>query len=149
MRSSKTVLRRWRAWTLSKLLPHFWPSSRGEHLHRNCAGVEGAHTAISSTCEEVQLAVTIVCGISCRGDFIVQLDSRNPTSVFQLLQEACLHMGRLSHSIMQGKTTAAKPSHHHLHQRFVYSRFMWGECEYMSQCVKYVQCSTFPKIKIP
>ena len=71
-----------------------------------------------------------MCGISCRGDFEVQFDSNNSTSAFQLLQEACLQMCRISHSIMQEKkTSAAKQSELHLYQRFVYGRFMWGKCE--------------------
>ena len=91
-------------------------------------GDESTHTVISSTCEEVQLAVIIVCGISCRHDFDVQFGSKNSTSVFQLLQGACLQMGRLSHNMWR-KATGAKQSQQQLYQRFVYSRFMWGECE--------------------
>lgn len=110
MCSSEAALRRWRAWILSSLPSPSWTSCRGEHLHRNCAGVEGT--------QKVQIAFIIACGISCRGNFCVQFDSGNPTSVFQLLQEACLQMGKISHSNMQ-KASA-------LYQRFVYSRFMWG-----------------------
>ena len=92
-----------------------------------------AHTAISCTCEEVQITFIIVCGISCRGDFYVYFDGNNSTSAFQLLQEACFQMCRISHSGMQRKkTSAAKQSEQHLYQRFVYSRFMWGKCEWMN-----------------
>ena len=114
MCSSETALRRWRAWTLSSLPLPSWASFRGEHLHRNCAGVEGT--------QKVQIAFIIVCGISCRCNFCVQFDSGNPTSVFQLLQEACLQMGKISHSNMR----KASASRLHFYQRFVYSRFMWG-----------------------
>ena len=94
----------------------------------SCAGVEATHTAISSTWEEVQITVIIVCGIFCRHDFDVQFDSKNSTSVFELLQEACLQMSKISHD-MRRKATGAKQSQQQLYQRFVYSRFMWGECE--------------------
>ena len=123
--SSEIVLRRWRTWIHNMLPPPSWASSRGEHLDEF-----STHTAISSTCEEVQIAFIIVCGISCRGDFDVwQFDGNNSTSTFQLLQEACFQMGRLSFNIMQKKTSAAKQSEQHLYQRFVYSRFMWSKCE--------------------
>ena len=124
MCSSEIVLRRWRIWTHNELPPPSWASSRGEHLHEL-----STHTAISSTCEEVQIAFILMCGISCRGDFEVQFDSNNSTSAFQLLQEACFHMSRFSHNIMLKKASAAKQSEQQRYQRFVYSRFMWGKCE--------------------
>ena len=76
------------------------------------------YSVIPSTCEEVQIKFIIVCGISCRGDFGVQFDSNNFTSAFQLLQEACIHMNRFSHDIMQKKVAnASKQSEHGIMQK--------------------------------
>ena len=61
-----------------------------------------------------------------RHDFDVQFDSDIPTSVFNLLQQACFQMAKTSYRIWQKEGSATKPSQHH--QRFVYSRFMWGQC---------------------
>ena len=130
MCSSEIVLRRWRTWIHNKLLPPSWASSRGEHLHRSLQKLKVLiYTVIPLTCEEVQIKFIIVCGISCRGDFSVQFDSNNSTNAFQLLQETCIHMSRFSY-IMQKKASAAKQSEQQLYQRFVYSRFMWGKCEW-------------------
>jgi len=130
MCSSKIVLRKWRIWTHNKLPPPSWASSRGEHLDKSLQKLKALIVQIFSTCEEDQITFILVCGISCRGDFDVQFDSNNSTSAFQLLQEACIHMSRFSHNIMQKKkTSAAKQSEQQCYQRFVYSRFMWGKCE--------------------
>ena len=60
-----------------------------------------------------------------RCDFKVEFDSDNPTSVFHLLQQACIEMGRISYSIWQKASAAKSPQHY---QKLVYDRFMWGEC---------------------
>ena len=71
--------------------------------------------------------------LSCRCDFTVQFGSSDPTSVFQLLQQACLQMISISHSIHQKETNPTKSPQPYLYHKFVYNRFMWGEC--MSVCV--------------
>ena len=63
---------------------------------------------------------------SCRRDFQVPFDGETLTSVFSLLQQACLEMAKISHNIHQRETSADKPSHL-IYQKFVYNRFMWGE----------------------
>ena len=67
-----------------------------------------------------------MCMLLYRCDFGVQFESEGPTSVFYLLQEACTQMAWISYNTWQKKTSAAKPPQNH--QKFVYSRFMWGEC---------------------
>lgn len=51
-------------------------------------------------------------------------DSETPTSVFQLLQDACIEMARISSQFWRKKASVSKPYHQ---KKFVYSRFMWGE----------------------
>ena len=59
-----------------------------------------------------------------RHNFAVQFGSENPTGVFQLLQQACLEMIKISYHVhMKGSGVCGR----HVYQGFVYSRFMWGE----------------------
>ena len=81
----------------------------------------------------------LLCLIWClvflyRKDFTLQFNSENvaSTSVFYLLQCTCLSMARRSHSIYQEKAKQRQ----HLYHKFVYNRFMWGECV----CVSVLLC---------
>ena len=64
---------------------------------------------------------------TCRQDFYVEFTGESPNSVFQLLQDACIHMCRLSSHIIQKKASAAKSNASQYYQRLVYACFMWGE----------------------
>ena len=63
-----------------------------------------------------------------RRDFQVPFEGEATTSVFCLLQQACLEMAKISHIIRRRETSAGRPSHLRIYQKFVYNRFMWGEC---------------------
>ena len=64
----------------------------------------------------------------CRRDFPVPFVGETPTSVFHLLQLACLEMAKISHKIHLREARAGRPSQHVMYHKFVYNRFMWGEC---------------------
>ena len=61
-------------------------------------------------------------------------EGETPTSVFHLLQLACLEMAKISHNIRRREASAGRPSQLLIYQKFVYNRFMWGECG-VSVCV--------------
>lgn len=93
----------------------------------------------------------LLCLIWClvflyRKDFTIQFNSENYTGVFHLLQSTCLSMAKISHSIYQKKVDGAKQRTLHLYRNFVYSRFMWGECVVISECV-YLQ-HTAPRVTL-
>ena len=62
-----------------------------------------------------------------RRDFPVPFESETPTSVFHLLQLACLEMAKISHNIRRREASAGRPSQLLIYQKFVYNCFMWGE----------------------
>ena len=64
----------------------------------------------------------------CRRDFLVPFEGKTSISVFNLLQRACLEMAKISHKIHQGKASADGRPPLRIYQKFVYNRFMWGEC---------------------
>ena len=79
------------------------------------------------TCTSTLSALVLMSDVFLyRHDFDVQFDGDIPTSVFNMLQQACFQMAKTSYKIWQKEGSATKPSQHH--QRFVYSRFMWGQC---------------------
>ena len=97
------------------------------------------------------MCILLLCLIWClvllyRKDFTVQFNSENYAGVFHLLQSTCLSMAKISHSIYQKKADTAKQRTLHLYRNIVYSRFMWGECVVISECV-YLQ-HTGPRVTL-
>ena len=70
----------------------------------------------------------LVCVLLSRRDFAVQFGSEESTSVFFLLQQACIQLAKVSHHIHQREVNTANQSKQFLYRGFVYNRFMWGEC---------------------
>ena len=69
----------------------------------------------------------LLCAALCRRDFAVQFGNEESTSVFLLLQQACIKMVKISHRIHQREVNAANKPKHCPYRRFLYNRFMWGE----------------------
>ena len=97
------------------------PAARGRHVHAYiCASC--IQRVNGDLYTHQWLALCVVLPNRC--DFAVRFGSENPTSVFHLLQQACLEMIKISNRIhMKG----SGPHRTHVHQGFVYSRFMWGK----------------------
>ena len=76
----------------------------------------------------VSVPCIIICVLlPCRRDFAVQFGSEESTSVFYLVQQACIQMAKISHHIRQREVNVANQPKQFLYRRFVYNRFMWGE----------------------
>ena len=113
------VIANWHSWV--------WPTCTYVHTYVYCKN-RSLIESLALICLAIIILMSLCC---CRRDFLVPFEGETPASVFNLLQQVCLEMAKLSHNIHQEASTC-KPSQL-LYQKFFYNRFMWGEC--VSICV--------------
>ena len=61
------------------------------------------------------------------GDFTIMFgDAKANSSVFRLLEEACIHLCKISFTSRQAQHTHKKPPSSQLHERFIINTMLWG-----------------------